>query len=125
MSLTEGFNIATTYHLTLRQHWSNSVILTLCHQRSCEVVCWLCDVVSFPQRCHSIVCLLRYDKAKVDLQKNPNSVAISIYTCTMKTTHKHFAGWKKVGYIPRQISRYGYFCITQECGVLIGFHQNY
>ena len=38
----------------------------------------------------------------------------------MKTKHDYFVGWKTVGHIPREISRYVYFFIKQEGGKVNG-----
>ena len=42
----------------LRRHWSNAVILTLWYQYPINVVHWLNDAATLPQRCHKVVCLL-------------------------------------------------------------------
>ena len=43
---------------TLRQHWSNAVILTLWHQGHWNVVYWLHEVMTLLQRCHNVVFFL-------------------------------------------------------------------
>ena len=61
------------------------------------------------------------DEVKVELETNPNSTAIDPYACAIKTKHKYFVGWKTVGHVPREISRYVYFFIKQEGGAVNGF----
>ena len=56
------------------------------------------------------------DKVKVEVESNFKSIAHDPYTCAIKAKHEYFTGWKTVGHIPREISRYVYFFIKQEGG---------
>ena len=40
--------------------------------------------------------------------------------CAIKARHSYFVGWKTVGHIPREISRYVYFFIKEENGKVFG-----
>ena len=60
------------------------------------------------------------DEVKVEIETNPKSIASDPYSCAIKTKHDYFIGWKTVGHIPREISRYVYFFIKQEGGKVNG-----
>ena len=47
-------------------------------------------------------------------------IAIDLYACVVKSKHKYFDGWKTVGHVPREISRYIYFFIKKEGGRISG-----
>ena len=66
-----------------------------------------------------LLCLQR-NKVKVEIEANPKSIASDPYSCAIKTKHDYFVGWKTVGHIPREISRYVYFFIKQEGGKVNG-----
>ena len=48
------------------------------------------------------------------------SLAHDPYSCAIKAKHEYFTGWKTVGHIPREISRYVYFFIKQKGGRVYG-----
>ena len=60
------------------------------------------------------------NEVKVEIEINPKSIASEPYSCAIKTKHDYFVGWKTVGHIPREISRYVYFFIKQEGGKFYG-----
>jgi len=60
------------------------------------------------------------DEVKVELETNPKSIAKDPYSCAIKAKHEYFVGWKTVGHIPREISRYVYFFIKEEGGTIRG-----
>ena len=60
------------------------------------------------------------EDVKVELETNPKSIACDPYSCAIKAKHDYFVGWKTVGHIPREISRYVYFFIKQEGGKVYG-----
>ena len=47
-------------------------------------------------------------------------IAIDLCACVVKAKHKYFDGWKTVGHVPREISRYIYFFIKKEGGRISG-----
>ena len=57
---------------------------------------------------------------KVELETDAKSFSTDPYTCTIQAKHSYFIGWKTVGHIPREISRYGYFLIKAEKGKVFG-----
>ena len=54
------------------------------------------------------------EQVKVELETNPKSIAVDPYSCSITAEHSYFIGWKTVGHIPREISRYVYFFIKKE-----------
>ena len=54
------------------------------------------------------------DKVKIEIETNQSSIAIDPYACAVKANGKYFHGWKTVGRVPREISRYIYFCIKNK-----------
>ena len=60
------------------------------------------------------------NEVKVEIETDPKSIASDPYSCAIKTKHDYFVGWKTVGHIPREISRYIYFFIKQEGGKVNG-----
>ena len=60
------------------------------------------------------------EDVKVELETNKRSIETDPYSCAIKAKHKYFIGWKTVGHIPREISRYVYFFIKEEGGKVIG-----
>ena len=60
------------------------------------------------------------DVVKVEVESNFKSIAHDPYSCAIKAKHEYFTGWKTVGRIPREISRYVYFFIKQEGGRVYG-----
>ena len=56
------------------------------------------------------------DKLKVEIEINAKSAASDPYSSAIKTKHNYFTGWKTVGHILCEISRYVYFLIKQESG---------
>ena len=50
------------------------------------------------------------DEVKVEIETSDP------YSCAITAKHDYFVGWKTVGHIPREISRYVYFFIKQEGG---------
>ena len=60
------------------------------------------------------------DEVRVEVESNLRSIAHDPYSCAIKTKHKYFTGWKTVGHISREISRYVYFFIKQEGGRVYG-----
>ena len=59
-------------------------------------------------------------EVKVEVESNLKSITHDPYSCAIKTKHEHYVGWKTVGHIPREISRYVYFFIKQEGGRVYG-----
>ena len=55
------------------------------------------------------------DEVKVETETNPKSIASDPYSCAIKTKHDYFLGWKTVGHIPLELSRY-----VQEGGKVNG-----
>ena len=53
-------------------------------------------------------------KARIEIETNQSSIAIDPYACAVKAKHAYFDGWKNVGHVPREISRYIYFFIKKE-----------
>ena len=60
------------------------------------------------------------EKVKIEIETNQSSIAIDPYVCAVKTKEKYFDGWKTVGHVPREISRYIYFFIKKENGKITG-----
>ena len=60
------------------------------------------------------------EKVKIEIETNQSSIAIDPYVCAVKTKEKYFDGWKTVGHVPREISRYIYFFIKKEKGKITG-----
>ena len=60
------------------------------------------------------------EKIKIEIETNKSSIAIHPYVCAVKAKEKYFDGWKTVGYVPREISRYIYFFIKKEKGKITG-----
>ena len=60
------------------------------------------------------------DEVKVELKTHAKSLSTDPYMCAIKTRHSYFIGWKTVGHIPREISRYVYFFIKEENGKVFG-----
>ena len=60
------------------------------------------------------------DEVKVEVETAPKSIAADPYSCAIKAKHSYFNGWKTVGHIPREISRYVYFFIKEEDGKVFG-----
>ena len=56
------------------------------------------------------------DEVKVEVESNLKLIVHDPYSCAIEAKHEYFTGWKTVGHIPRQISRYVYFFIIQEGG---------
>ena len=59
-------------------------------------------------------------KVKIEIETNQSSIAIDAYACAVKAKEKYFDGWKAVGHVPREISRYIYFFIKKENGKITG-----
>ena len=49
------------------------------------------------------------EKVKVELETDAKSLSTNPYACAIKAKHSFFIGWKTVGHIPREISRYVHF----------------
>ena len=60
------------------------------------------------------------EKIKIEIETNQSSIAIYPYACAVKGKEKYFDGWKTVGHVPRDISRYIYFFIRKENGKTTG-----
>lgn len=60
------------------------------------------------------------EKVKIEIETNQSSIAIDPYACAVKAKERYFDGWKTVGHVPREISRYIYFFIKQENGKITG-----
>ena len=60
------------------------------------------------------------DEVKVELETDAKSLSTDPYACTIKAWHLYFVGWKTVGHIPREMSRYVYFFIKEENGKAFG-----
>lgn len=60
------------------------------------------------------------EEVKVELETNHMSIAKDPYSCAIRAKHKYFIGWKTVGHIPRELSRYVYFFIKEEKGKVTG-----
>ena len=60
------------------------------------------------------------EEVKVELETNHRSIAKDLYSCAIRVKHKYFIGWKTVGHIPRELSRYVYFFIKAEKGKVTG-----
>ena len=60
------------------------------------------------------------EKVKIEIETNQSSIAIDPYTCAVKAKDKYVDGWKTVGDVPREISRYIYFSIKKENGKITG-----
>ena len=60
------------------------------------------------------------EKVKIEIETNQSSIAIDPYVCAVKAKEKYFDGWKTVGHVPREISRYIYFFIKKENGKITG-----
>ena len=56
------------------------------------------------------------DKVKVEVESNLKLIAHDPYSCGIKVKHEFLTGWKTLGPIPRQVSRYDYFFMKQEGG---------
>ena len=54
------------------------------------------------------------DEVKVELETDAKSLSTDLYSCALKGRHSYFVGWKTVGHIPREISRYVYYFIKEE-----------
>ena len=54
-------------------------------------------------------------KSKWNWKQMP-SLSTDPYPCAIKERHSYFVGWKTVGHIPREISRYIYFFVKEENG---------
>ena len=52
------------------------------------------------------------EKVKIEIETNQSSIASDPYACAVKAKEKYFNGWKTVGQVPREISRYIYLFIT-------------
>ena len=59
-------------------------------------------------------------KVKIEIETNQSSIAIDPYACAVNAKEKYFDGWKTVGHVPREISRYIYFFIKKENGKITG-----
>ena len=55
------------------------------------------------------------DKVKVEFETDAKSLSAGPCACAI-ARHSYFVGWKTVGHIPREISRYVYFSIKQRNG---------
>ena len=51
------------------------------------------------------------ERVKIKIETNQSLIAIDPYACVVKAKEKYFDGWKTVGHVPREISRYIYFFI--------------
>ena len=60
------------------------------------------------------------EKVKIEIETNQSSIAINPYAYAVKSKEKYFDGWKTVGHVPREISRYIYFFIKKENGKITG-----
>ena len=60
------------------------------------------------------------EKLKTEIKTNLSSIANDRYACAVKAKEKYFDGWKTVGYVSREISRYIYFFIKKENGKITG-----
>ena len=60
------------------------------------------------------------EKVKIEIETTHSSIAIDPYACAVKSKEKYFDGWKTVGHVPREISRYIYFFIKKENGKITG-----
>ena len=50
----------------------------------------------------------------MELETDRKSLSTDSYACAIKATHSYFIGWKTVGHIPRELSRYVCFFIKEE-----------
>ena len=57
---------------------------------------------------------------KIKIETNQSLIAINRYASAVKAKHKYFDGWKFVGHVPREISRYICFFIKKEDGRISG-----
>ena len=53
-------------------------------------------------------------RVNTEIETNQSSIAIDPYSCAVKVKEKYFDGWKTVGQVPREISRYIYFFIKKK-----------
>ena len=60
------------------------------------------------------------EKVKIEIETTHSSIAIDPYACAVKSKEKYFDGWKTVGHVPREISRYICFFIKKENGKITG-----
>ena len=60
------------------------------------------------------------EQVKVELETSKSSTDIDPYACAVKAKHSYFNGWKTVGHVPRELSRYIYFFIKEEQGTVDG-----
>ena len=60
------------------------------------------------------------DEVKVEVKSNLKSILHDPYSCTLKTKHEYYIGWKIVVFISREISQYVYLFIKQKCGRVYG-----
>ena len=56
----------------------------------------------------------------MELETEVKSLSTDPYAFAIKASHAYFVGWKTVGHIPREISRYVYFFIKEENGKVFG-----
>ena len=56
----------------------------------------------------------------MELETDAKSLSTDPYACAIKARHFCFVGWKAVGHIPREISRYVYFFMKEENGKVFG-----
>ena len=54
------------------------------------------------------------EKVETETKANQSSIAMDPYACAVKAKEKYFDGWKTVGYVSREISRYMYFFIKKR-----------
>ena len=57
---------------------------------------------------------------EIEIETNQSSIASDSYACAVKAKEKYFNGWKTVGQVPREISRYIYLFIKRENGKITG-----
>ena len=53
-------------------------------------------------------------RVKIEIETKQSSIVIDPYACTVKAKDKYLDGWKTVGNVPREVSRYMYFFIQKE-----------
>ena len=60
-------------------------------------------------------------KVKVEFETDTKSILTDTYACAIKARHSCFVGWKTVGHIPREISRYVYFLLKKKTKKFLEF----